>query len=146
MGNLSVERRREIESSYAKQGLMGSFQACLDKIEFGKMEISMPYSNSISQQHKFFHGGAVGALADTACGYAAISIIGNDEAALTAEYKINFLAPADGDRLIAVGSVLKPGRTLIVCQGEVFIEKEGKRKLCALMLMTMCVVKNLGHK
>ena len=89
MGNLSVERKREIESSFAKQGLMGAFQACLDKIEFGKMEISMPYSNSISQQHKFFHGGAVGALADTACGYAAISIIGNDEAALTAEYKIN---------------------------------------------------------
>ena len=146
MSTLSEGRRTEIEASFAKQGLMRTFQASINKLEHGALEISMPYSDAISQQHGFFHGGAIGALADTACGYAAISVIGEDEAALTAEYKINLLAPADGDRLIAVGSIIKSGRTLIVCQGDVFIEKDGRRKLCAFMLMTMCVVKNLEHK
>lgn len=146
MGMLTEKRRAEIEESFAKQGLMTTFQGNIDSLEYGRLEISMPYSDSVSQQHQFFHGGAIGALADTACGYAAISVIGDDEAALTAEYKINLLAPADGNRLIAVGSIIKSGRTLIVCQGDVFIEKQGKRKLCAFMLMTMCVVKNLGHK
>lgn len=146
MSVLSVERRAEIEESFAKQGLMKTFHASLQEVSYGKMVVSMPYSNAVSQQHQFFHGGVIGALADTACGYAAISIVADGDAALTAEYKINLLAPADGDRLIAVGSIIKPGRTLIACQGEVFIEKEGKRKLCAVMLMTMCVVKNLGHK
>lgn len=146
MSVLSVERRAEIEESFAKQGLMKTFHASLQEVSYGKMVVSMPYSNAVSQQHQFFHGGVIGALADTACGYAAISIVADGDAALTAEYKINLLAPADGDRLIAVGSIIKPGRTLIACQGEVFIGKEGKRKLCAVMLMTMCVVKNLGHK
>lgn len=146
MSILSVERKTEIEHSFAKQGLMSTFHASLDDVAYGKVVVSMPYSKSVSQQHQFFHGGVIGALADTACGYAAISIVAETDAALTAEYKINLLAPADGERLIAVGSIIKPGRTLIACQGEVFIEKEGKRKLCAVMLMTMCVVKNLGHK
>jgi uncharacterized protein (TIGR00369 family) len=146
MNSLSASRRAEIQASFAKQGLMRTFQASINKLEHGALEISMPYSDAVSQQHGFFHGGAIGALADTACGYAAISVIGEDEAALTAEYKINLLAPADGDRLVAVGGIIKSGRTLIVCQGDVFIEKDGKRKLCAFMLMTMCVVKNLEHK
>ena len=146
MSTLSAGRRAEIEASFAKQGLMRTFKASINQLEYGLLEISMPYSDTVSQQHAFFHGGAIGALADTACGYAAISVIGEDEAALTAEYKINLLAPADGDRLIAVGKIIKSGRTLIVCQGDVFIEKDGKRKLCAFMLMTMCVVKNLEHK
>jgi len=146
MSILSSERKVEIQASFAKQGLMDTFRASLDKVEAGEMEISMPYLDSISQQHGFFHGGVIAALADSACGYAAISMIGDGQAALTAEYKINLLAPADGDRLIAVGTVLKLGRTLIVCQGEVFVEKEGKRKLCAVMLMTMCVVTNLSNK
>lgn len=146
MSVLSVERKAEIEQSFAKQGLMHTFHASLDEVGHGKMVVSMPYSKAVSQQHQFFHGGVIGALADTACGYAAISIIADGDAALTAEYKINLLAPADGERLIAVGNIIKPGRTLIACQAEVFIEKAGKRKLCAVMLMTMCVVKNLGHK
>lgn len=146
MNILSAGRRAEIETSFVKQGLMRTFKASINQLEYGMLEISMPYSDAVSQQHLFFHGGAIGALADTACGYAAISVIGEDEAALTAEYKINLLAPADGDRLIAVGKIIKSGRTLIVCQGDVFVEKNGKRKLCAYMLMTMCVVKNLEHK
>lgn len=146
MSELSISQKAEIEASFAKQGLMSTFGAELDSVEYGKTIISMPFTEAVSQQHQFFHGGTIGSLADTACGYAAISVVAQGDAALTAEFKMNFLAPADGDRLIAIGKVIKPGRTLIVCQGDVFIEKNGNRKLCATMLMTMCVVKNLGHK
>ncbi|HBI83171.1 PaaI family thioesterase [Orrella sp. NBD-18] len=146
MSELSISQKAEIEASFAKQGLMRTFGAELDSVEYGKTIISMPFTEAVSQQHQFFHGGTIGSLADTACGYAAISVVAQGDAALTAEFKMNFLAPADGDRLIAIGKVIKPGRTLIVCQGDVFIEKNGNRKLCATMLMTMCVVKNLGHK
>ena len=142
---ISLEKSVAIKESFAKQGLMKTFNAQLDDVMQGKIVISMPYANEISQQHQFFHGGVIGALGDSACGYAALSIVPEGEAALTAEYKINLLAPADGERLIAVGEVLKAGRTLIVCQGNVFIEKNDVRKLCGTMLMTMCVVKNLGH-
>lgn len=145
MSVLSKERKAEIAESFTKQGLMRTYQAQLEKVEYGDIVVSMPFSDVIAQQHGFFHGGVIGALADTACGYAAISIVNDGDAALTAEYKINLLAPADGERLIAEGRIIKPGRTLIVCQGDVYIEKENKRKLCAVMLMTMCVVKNLGH-
>ena len=146
MSELSISQKAEIEASFAKQVLMRTFGAELDSVEYGKTIISMPFTEAVSQQHQFFHGGTIGSLADTACGYAAISVVAQGDAALTAEFKMNFLAPADGDRLIAIGKVIKPGRTLIVCQGDVFIEKNGNRKLCATMLMTMCVVKNLGHK
>jgi len=146
MSEMTTERRAEIKGSFAKQGLMGTFKAVLEKIEHGHIEISMPYSDAVSQQHKFFHGGVIGALSDSACGYAAISVLKENEAALTAEYKINLLSVADGERIVAVGKVLKAGKTLIVCHGDVFVEKSGKRKLCATMLMTMCVVKNLDHK
>lgn len=146
MSELSISQKAEIEASFAKQGLMRTFGAELDSVEYGKTIISMPFTEAVSQQHQFFHGGTIGSLADTACGYAAISLVAQGDAALTAEFKMNFLAPADGDLLIAIGKVIKPGRTLIVCQGDVFIEKNGNRKLCATMLMTMCVVKNLGHK
>ncbi|MNN68880.1 1,4-dihydroxy-2-naphthoyl-CoA hydrolase [compost metagenome] len=124
---------------------MTSFGATLQRVERGEVEIAMPWSDGVTQQHGFFHGGAVGALADSACGYAALSMVGEGEAGLTAEYKINLLSPAQGERLVAVGRVLKPGRTLIVAQGEVYVEQQGRRKQVATMLMTLCVVKTLDH-
>ena len=146
MTEISNARKEEIANSFSKQGLMKTFNATLEEVSAGRIMISMPYADSVSQQHQYFHGGVIGALGDSACGYAAITLIPNDSAALTAEYKINLLAPADGNRLVAIGKVLKAGRTLVVCQGDVFVESQGKRTLCATMLMTMCVIKNLGHK
>jgi uncharacterized protein (TIGR00369 family) len=104
----------------------------------------MPISDRVTQQHGFFHGGAVGALADTACGYAALSMVPPGKAGLTAEYKINLMSPADGDRLIAIGQVIKPGRQLMVCQGDVLVEKNGQRKKCAIALMTLFVMEGLS--
>lgn len=142
---LSADRSTLIHTSFAKQGLMTAFGARIDALAHGMVTLAMPHNAGVTQQHGFFHGGTVGALADTACGYAALSVVGEGEAGLTAEYKINLLSPADGDTLIAVGKVIKSGRTLIVCQGEVFVEKAGVRKQCATMLMTLCVVKNLSN-
>ncbi len=141
---LSPSRIEEVRSSFAAQGLMRHFQASLDEIEEGRSVISIPLSEVVTQQHGFFHGGVVGALADTACGYAALSMVPPGKAGLTAEYKINLISPADGDRLIAVGTVLKPGRMLMVCQGDVFIEKNGQRKKCAVALMTLFVMEGLS--
>jgi len=140
------EKKQEIHESFLKQGLMQTFQAQLEHLEHGHTIISMPYSAAVSQQHAFFHGGVIGSLCDSACGYAAISILQDGEAALTAEYKINFLAPASGEKIEAHGRILKAGRTLIVCQGDVFIIQQGQKKRCAAMLMTMCVVKHLANK
>ena len=141
---LSPSRIEEVRSSFAAQGLMRHFQASLDEIEEGRSVISIPLSEVVTQQHGFFHGGVVGALADTAFGYAALSMVPPGKAGLTAEYKINLISPADGDRLIAVGTVLKPGRMLMVCQGDVFIEKSGQRKKCAVALMTLFVMEGLS--
>lgn len=142
---LSAARADAIATSFSRQGLMTRFGATLQRVERGEVEIAMPWSDGVTQQHGFFHGGAVGALADSACGYAALSMVGEGEAGLTAEYKINLLSPAQGERLVAVGRVLKPGRTLIVAQGEVYVEQQGRRKQVATMLMTLCVVKTLDH-
>lgn len=142
---LDPARADAIATSFAQQGLMGTFGATLVRVQRGEVEIAMPWSPAVTQQHGFFHGGVVGALADTACGYAALSLVGEGEAGLTAEYKINLLSPAKGERLMAVGRVLKPGRTLIVAQGDVFSETGGERKAVATMLMTLCVVRSLGH-
>jgi len=143
--DLPPGRAEEIAASFARQGLMKTFGASLVRVERGEVELAMPWSEGVTQQHGFFHGGVVGALADSACGYAALSMVGEGEAGLTAEYKINLLSPAKGERLIAVGRVLKPGRTLIVAQGDVFTETGGSRKAVATMLMTLCVVRTLDH-
>jgi uncharacterized protein (TIGR00369 family) len=92
------------------------------------------------QQHGFVHAGIVTTLADTACGYAAFSLMPASAGVLTTEFKVNLLAPAAGERLIAVGRVVKPGRTLTVTQGEVHAESEGKRKLVAIITATLMAV------
>ena len=142
---LDPVRADAIATSFSRQGLMRTFGATLERVARGEVEIAMPWADAVTQQHGFFHGGAVGALADSACGYAALSLVGEGEAGLTAEYKINLLSPAKGDRLVAVGRVIKPGRTLIVAQGNVFTETRGERKAVATMLMTLCVVRSLDH-
>jgi len=94
----------------------------------------------LSQQHGFVHAGAVSAIADTAAGYAALSVIPMNRGVLTAEFKINLLAPARGERLIARGKVVKAGRTLTLAQTEVFAENEGKEQLIALLTATLMAI------
>lgn len=112
----------------------------------GACEIVLPMSPAVTQQHGFFHGGVIGTLADAAGGYAANSLLMPDNECLTAEYKINFVAPAIGDTLIARGKVLKAGRTLVVSSADVFVVKDGIEKLCAIMQQTLFVIPVTSEK
>ena len=100
----------------------------------------LPFGDHILQQHGFIHAGAVATIADSACGYAALSVMPADAAVLTTEFKINLLSPAKGDRLRAVGRVVRSGRTLVVTLGEVFAETAGASKQIAMITASMMVV------
>lgn len=134
----SVERR--IRASFAKQGLMRTLGATLGAVTAGHVEIVLVPKPELSQQHGFVHAGAVSAIADSAAGYAALSMMPTDRGALTTEFKINLLAPARGERIIARGKVVKAGRTLTLAQTEVFAENEGKEQLIALLTATLMAI------
>lgn len=126
-----------LRESFAKQGVMSHIGAELGAISPGKCEIKLPYSDDVSQQHGFFHGGVVGTIADSAGGYAGFSLMAAGDGILTVEYKLNLMAPADGDMLVARGEVVRPGRTLTVATANVFVVKDGKESQCAVMQQTL---------
>jgi uncharacterized protein (TIGR00369 family) len=131
-----------VRSSFADQGLMSTLGATLGTISPGAVEISVRPNAAISQQHGFVHAGAVTAIADSAAGYAALSLMPPGIGVLSTEFKINLLAPATGDRIIARGRVVKAGRTLTVAQPEVFAESDGQEKLVALLTATLILVED----
>lgn len=133
-------------ASFAKQNAMHLIQAAMPLVEHGKTEIHLPHWEGIEQQHGFVHGGVVGMIADSAAGYAAMTVVPASASVLTVEYKMNLVAPADGEKLVARGQVVRPGRTLIVTQAEVFAVKEGKETLCALMQQTIMVMHGKAEK
>ena len=126
-----------VRASFARQGAMAHIGAELARIEPGEVDITVTQRTEITQQHGYFHGGIVGMVADSAGGYAAFSLMPADASVLSVEYKINFIAPAEGDRLIARGRVLKPGRTLCICQIDVAVSRDGRETPCAAMLQTV---------
>lgn len=132
-----------VRASFELQHAMKLIHATLPVVELGRTEIHLPHWSGIEQQHGFIHGGVVGMIADSAAGYAAMTLVPASASVLTVEYKMNLVAPADGERLIARGQVVRPGRTLIVTQAEVFAIKGGQETLCALMQQTiMCVTRS----
>lgn len=128
------ERVRE---SFARQTLMGTIGARLARVSPGEVDIELLFREDLSQQHGYLHAGVVTAIVDTACGYSALSLMEAGADVLTIEYKINFVSPARGERLIARGRVTRPGRTITACAGDVFAVSEGGEKLVASMLATM---------
>ena len=128
---------RRVRDSFARQSLMTTLGAALDEIAPGRAVVVCPSGPHILQQHGFLHGGTVASLADTAAGFASMSLMEPGFGILTVEFKINFLAPAMGERFVTVGEVLKPGRTLTVAQAEVFAERDGRRNAVALLTATM---------
>ena len=116
---------------------MGTLGATLEHVSPGQVEIAMRPRVEISQQHGFVHAGAVSAIADSAAGYAALTMTPDGTGVLTTEFKINFMAPASGDRIVARGRVVKAGKTLTVAQSEVFAERNGQEKLVALLTATI---------
>ncbi len=129
--------KERVRASFGKQGMMASMGAEVTGIGPGFCEITLPHGPDVLQQHGFFHGGAVGAIADTAGGYAAFSLFEPDDSILTVEFKVNCVAPAKGEKLIARGEVVKAGRTLTVTRGEVIAVADGRETVCALMQQTL---------
>lgn len=135
--SLDPNYERKVRESFIRQGFMKFIGAKLVEVKPGYCEIHVPYRDELSQQHGFFHAGIIGTIADNTGGYAAYSLMGTGSSILTVEYKLNLVAPGDGDLLIGRARVVKPGRTLTVCRSEVFVVKNGIEKLCATSLMTL---------
>ena len=134
--------QERVHASFARQGLMNTLGATLGKVERGVVEITLRPGPGISQQHGFVHAGALTAIADSAAGYAALSLMPAGRGVLSVEYKINLLAPAIGDRIVARGRVVKGGRTLTLAQTEVFAQTGDEEKLVALLTATMMAVED----
>ena len=131
------EFESRIRASFSRQMVMQTIGARLDRIRPGEVRIALPFSPALTQQHGYLHAGIVGIIVDSACGYAAYTLMPADSEVLTVEYKINFLSPASGQTFVAIGKVIKPGRTLTVCAGEVHAHSGGEPKLIAAMQATM---------
>jgi len=123
--------------SFAKQGAMAHLGAVLERVEPGYVEIALPFRPELSQQHGFFHAGIVATVADSAGGYAAYTLFPADAGVLTVEFKVNLMAPADGERIVAAGRVVRSGRTVTVAAFDVHVHKGERRTHCATGLQTI---------
>ena len=128
--------------SFDRQGLMTLLGAQLVEASDGRAAIEVPYREGLTQQHGYFHGGVVTAIADTACGYAAYTTMPEDSSVLTVEFKINLMNPAAGDRLRAEANVHKAGRTLVIVGATVTVLRGDNAVTCAEMLGTFIVLRN----
>lgn len=136
----SNDFEKRVRDSFAKQTIMATLGAEIAAVRLGEVEIVLPFSDKILQQHGFIHAGAVATIADSACGYAGLSVMPPDAAVLTTEFKIHLLSPAKGDRLRAIGRIVRNGKSLVVTLGEVFAETGGASKQVALITASMMVV------
>lgn len=133
---------QEVERSFAQQAIMKLIGARLSLVEPGVIEITLPYRADLTQQHGFLHAGVVTTIADSACGYAAYSLMPAGSEVLSVEFKVNLLRPAQGESFVARAEVIKAGRTLTVVRADVFgIDGNGKRELVATMQGTMIATK-----
>lgn len=127
----------EIAQSFARQRIMSLIGASLSRIEPGLVEISLPYRADLAQQHGYVHAGIVATIADSACGYAAYSLMPADSEVLSVEFKVNLLRPAQGEMFVATAEVIKSGKTLTVVRADVVGITGEHRELVATMLGTM---------
>ena len=142
----SDDTRTRIRDSFAKQSAMALIHAEIPVIEEGRAEIEIPHWDGVLQQHGYVHGGVVGMIADSAAGYAAMTVVPEGTSVLTVEYKINMVAPANGDKIVARGSVLRAGRTLILTKADVYAVKDGTETLCAVMQQTIMAMHGKGER
>lgn len=129
-----------VRASFARQGAMALIGARLVDVGPGRCAIALTPRPETSQQHGYVHAGILAALVDSAGGYAAYTLFPEDSSVLTVEYKLNLLAPAQGERVIAEGFVVRPGRTLAITRGEIHAERGGERTLIAIMQQTLMVM------
>ncbi|MEY4653727.1 MAG: hypothetical protein RI884_2308 [Pseudomonadota bacterium] len=130
-----------VRASFGRQAAMDTLGATLDTVETGRVVIGLPFSTRLTQQHGFLHAGMVATALDSACGYAAATLMSADAGVLTIEFKINLIAPAEGQRFRLVGQVVKPGRTVTFTEGQAWaIDAQGNEKLIATMGATLMAV------
>ena len=129
--------RTRIATSFARQKVMSMLGITLARADAGEVELIFPFRDDLTQQHGFIHAGVVATALDSAAGYAAFSLMPADAAVLTVEYKVNLLAPAKGESFRAIARVVKPGRTITVCQAEAFAVEKEKEKLVASLTATV---------
>lgn len=134
----SYERR--VRASFAKQRMMETIGAVIERVAPGEVDIRLPIRAHISQHHGFVHAGALTTVVDTACGYAALTLMPAGTGVLSIEFKVNLMSPGKGESILARGRVVKPGRNVSFCQGEVFAVDGGQEKLVATMAATMMCV------
>lgn len=141
LGQIDAAVVQRVRESFERQGMMRHLGAEMVLVESGEVRIRMPYRPELTQQHGFFHAGATSAIADSAGGYAGFTLFPSGSSVLTVEFKINLVAPARGDYLEAVGKVVRYGRTLTICQLEVFGVTGDERTLVAIGQQTlMCLL------
>ncbi|MFN3686828.1 PaaI family thioesterase [Salinarimonas sp.] len=134
--------RARVEASFARQTVMETIGARLLSVAAGAVEIGLEITPRVSQQHGFVHAGIVATIADSAAGYAGLTLMPEGRGVLTAEFKINLMAPASGDRLVARGRVVKSGRLLTIAQAEVEAIEGDRTRTVALLTATLVAVEN----
>ena len=135
---------QRVRASFEKQRFMATIGARITHLAPGEVDLELPMREDLTQQHGFLHAGALAAIADSACGYAALSLMPPGAAVLSTEFKINLLAPAAGERIVARGRIIKSGRTLTVCSADVIALRDGTETLVAHMVGTMMTVEGRG--
>lgn len=133
-----------VRASFGKQRLMRTIGAVLEDVAPARVSIRLPFRDDLTQQHGFLHAGTIASVADSAAGYAALTLMPADAAVLSIEFKVNMLAPAKGESIVARAEVIRPGRTIMVCRADVFALSGGKEKLVAALQGTMMVVSGRG--
>ena len=133
-----------IRASFDRQRFMATLGATIERIVPGEVRIAFRFRDDLTQQHGFLHAGVSTAVADSACGYAALSLMDPGVGVLAVEFKVNMLAPAAGDRFVAIGRVVRAGRTLTVCTAEVTAERDGAVTTVVMMQGTMMAVRGRG--
>jgi len=131
----------KVRASFARQPVMAFIGAQLATVAAGEVDIQLPYRKYLTQQNGFLHAGITATIVDSACGYAAFTLMPEGSDVLTAEFKINLLSPALGDYFLATGRILKAGKTLTVAHGDVFAVRQDEKKLIATMLATIVSVR-----
>lgn len=131
-----------VRASFARQAFMATIGATVVSVRPGEVVLEVPHRDDLTQQHGFLHAGVLAALADSACGYAAFTLMPPDRAVLSVEFKTNLLAPAKGERFRATARVVRSGRTLTVCTAEVVGVEAGEETLVAVMQATMIGLEN----
>lgn len=138
----AAEAEARVRRSFEKQRVMHTMGVSIERIAPGEVDLKLPFREDLTQQHGFLHAGVVATVADSACGYAALTLMPPGAAVLSIEFKVNLLAPAKGEAIVARGRVVKAGRTVSVVQGDVFALEGGQEKLVSTMTGTMMVVQH----